>query len=114
MLTDQKVAEILQTPSETRSRIGKWQYLKRDPAFPMGQLEQTLEDIVACEPIYSKACKGLGKYLPFYKLNLVAEEALAAGIITQEEADLLCKTEVGRKAAIDVDDFDSEELSLKK
>ncbi|WP_426370044.1 acyl-CoA dehydrogenase FadE [Pseudocolwellia sp. HL-MZ7] len=111
---DQKVAEILQTPSETRSRIGKWQYLKRDPAFPMGQLEQTLEDIVACEPIYTKACKGLGKYLPFYKLNLVAEEALAAGIITQEEADLLSKTEIGRKAAIDVDDFDSEDLRLKK
>ncbi|WP_441003320.1 acyl-CoA dehydrogenase FadE [Pseudocolwellia agarivorans] len=111
--TDQKVAEILQTPSETRDRIGKWQYLKRDPSFPMGQLEETLEDIVACEPIYTKACKGLGKYLPFYKLNLVAEEALAAGIITQEEADLLCKTEIGRKTAIDVDDFDSEDLSSK-
>lgn len=111
--TDQEVAEILQTPSETRTRLGKWQYLKRDPAFPMGQLEQTLEDIIACEPIYTKACKGLDKYLPFYKLNLVAEEALAAGVITQEEADLLCRAEIGRKIAIDVDDFSSEELRIK-
>jgi acyl-CoA dehydrogenase len=109
-ITDQKVAEILQTPSETRNRIGKWQYLKRDPSHPMGQLEQTLEDIIACEPIYTKACKALDKYLPFYKLNLVAEEAHAAGVITQEEADLLCKAEIGRKAAIDVDDFSSKEL----
>ncbi|XPF95612.1 acyl-CoA dehydrogenase FadE [Colwellia sp. RE-S-Sl-9] len=112
-ITDQEVAEILQTPSETRTRLGKWQYLKRDPAFPMGQLEQTLEDIIACEPIYTKACKGLDKYLPFYKLNLVAEEALAAGVITQEEADLLCRAEIGRKIAIDVDDFASEELCIK-
>ena len=79
----------------------------------MGQLEQTLEDIIACEPIYTKACKGLDKYLPFYRLNLVAEEALAAGIITQEEADLLCRAEIGRKIAIDVDDFASEELRIK-
>lgn len=112
-ITDQKVAEILQTPSETRNRMGKWQYLKRDPSHPMGQLEQTLEDIIACEPIYTKACKGLNKYLPFYKLDLVAEEALAAGVISQKEADLLCKAEIGRKAAIDVDDFASEELSAK-
>jgi len=111
---DKQVSEILQTPSETRSRIGKWQYLKRDPSHPMGQLEQTLEDIIACEPIYKKACKELNKYLPFYKLNLVAEEALAAGVITQTEADLLCKAEKGRKIAIDVDDFSSEELRVKK
>jgi len=113
-ITDQKVAEILQTPSETRTRIGKGQYLKRDPSNPIGHLEETLDYIVACEPIYSKALKGLNKYLPFYKLNLVAEEALAAGVITQEEADLLCKAEVGRKAAIDVDDFDSNDLHTKK
>ncbi|WP_076418793.1 acyl-CoA dehydrogenase FadE [Colwellia sp. UCD-KL20] len=112
-ITEQAVSEILQTPSETRTRLGKWQYLKRDPAFPMGQLEQTLEDIIACEPIYTKACKGLDKHLPFYKLNLVAEEALAARIITQEEADLLCRAEIGRKIAIDVDDFASEELRIK-
>jgi acyl-CoA dehydrogenase len=107
-ITDQKVAELLQTPSEARSRIGKLQYLQRVSSHPMGQLEQTLEDIVACEPIYAKACEGLNKHLPFYKLNLVAEEALTEGVITQEEADLLCKAEIGRKAAIDVDDFESE------
>jgi len=110
-ITEQKVANILQTPSETRTRLGKWQFIKREASNPLGQLEQTLEDIIACEPIYNKICKELGKYVPFYKLDLLAEEALAENIITQEEADLLCKAEKGRKAAIDVDDFASEQLS---
>jgi len=110
-ITEQKVANILQTPSETRTRLGKWQFIKREASNPLGQLEQTLEDIIACEPIYNKICKELGKYVPFYKLDLLAEEALAENIITQEEANLLCKAEKGRKAAIDVDDFASEQLS---
>ncbi len=109
-ITDQKVANILQTPSATRTRLGQGQYLKRESTNPMGELEQTLEDILACEPIFDKACKALNKKLPFYRLDKVAEEALAAEIITQEEADLLCKAEKGRKIAIDVDDFDSDEL----
>jgi len=112
-VTEQKVAEILQTPCETRTRLGKGQFLKREASHPMGQLEQTLEDIIACEPVYKKACKGLDKYLPFYKLDLVAEEALAAGVITKEEAELLCRAEKGRKTAIDVDDFSSDEIRIK-
>lgn len=112
-ITEQKVAEIMQTPCEARTRIGKGQFLKRVPSHPMGLLEQTLEDIVACEPIYTKACKGLDKYLPFYNLDLIAEEALTAEVITKEEAELLCKAEKGRKIAIDVDDFSFDELRSK-
>jgi len=113
-VTDQKVADILQTPSEARTRIGQGQFLKREASNPLGQLEETLEDILACEPIFTKACKALGKRLPFYRLDKVAEEALAAEVITQDEADLLCKAEIGRKAAIDVDDFASEQLSANQ
>ncbi len=113
-ITDQKVSDILQTPSETRTRLGEGQFLKREDSNPMGKLEETLEDILACEPVFTKACKALGKRLPFYRLDLVAEEALAADVITQDEADLLCKAEKGRKAAIDVDDFASEQLSANQ
>jgi acyl-CoA dehydrogenase len=112
-ITDHKVAQILQTPSKARERLGQGQYLTREPENVLGQLEQTLEDIIACEPIFKKVCQALGTSLPFYKLDEVAKKGLTANVINEEEAELLCRAEVGRKAAIDVDDFASEELCAK-
>jgi acyl-CoA dehydrogenase len=109
-ITDQKVAKILQTPSKTRDRLGQGQYLTREPENILGQLEQTLEDVIACEPIFKKVCNAIGVELPFYHLDEVAKKGLDANAITELEAELLCKTELGRKAAIDVDDFDPKEL----
>ncbi|MFT5816043.1 MAG: acyl-CoA dehydrogenase, partial [Psychroserpens sp.] len=107
---DHKVAALLQYPNETRTRLGKGQYLTREPGNILGQLEQTLEDIIACEPIFEKICRELGQRLPFYQLDLVAAKGLAANIITEKEAALLTATEISRKATIDVDDFDSDDL----
>ena len=108
--TDHKVAALLQYHNETRSRLGQGQYLTREPENLLGQLEQTLEDIIACEPIFDKICRELGQRLPFYQLDLVAQKGLEANIISEEEAALLTKTEIARKATIDVDDFDSDYL----
>ncbi|AZQ84719.1 acyl-CoA dehydrogenase [Colwellia sp. Arc7-635] len=108
--TDHKVAALLQYHNETRSRLGQGQYLTREPGNLLGQLEQTLEDIIACEPIFDKICRELGQRLPFYQLDLVAQKGLEANIISEEEAALLTKTEIARKATIDVDDFDSDYL----
>lgn len=108
--TDHKVAALLQYHNETRSRLGQGQYLTREPENALGQLEQTLEDIIACEPIFDKICRELGQRLPFYQLDLVAKKGLEANIISEEEAALLTATEVARKAVINVDDFDSDYL----
>lgn len=108
--TDHKVAALLQYPNATRSRLGQGQYLTREPENVLGQLEQTLEDIIACEPIFDKICRELGQRLPFYELDLVAKKGLEAKIISEEEAALLTATEIARKATIDVDDFDSDYL----
>jgi acyl-CoA dehydrogenase len=112
-LTDHKVAQILQTPSKARDRLGQGQYLTREPENILGQLEQTLEDIIACEPIFKKVCHAIGTEMPFYQLDKVAKKGLEANVIDELEAMLLCKAELGRKAAIDVDDFDSDELRAK-
>ena len=112
--TEHKVARILQTPSESRNRIGQGQYLTRESGNILGQLEQTLDDILACEPIFDKVCQATGEKLPFFRLDLVAEKGLAANAITAQEAELLSKTEVARKAVIDVDDFDPIELAADK
>jgi len=111
---DHQVAKLLQTPSETRNRLGQGQYLTRESENVLGMLEQTLEDIIACEPIYAKICQALDKKPPFYQLDKLAEQGLACAAITQEEANLLIKTEQGRLAAINVDDFDSDELEFTK
>jgi len=107
---DHQVAQLLQTPSEARDRLGKWQYLVRDGKNVFGLLEQTLEDIIACEPIFAKVCIALDKKLPFYDLDNAAKLGLAANAITEKEAQLLIKAEQGRKAVINVDDFESNEL----
>ena len=108
--TDHKVAKLMQYHNESRTRLGQGQYLTREPENVLGQLEQTLEDIITCEPIFDKVCRELGAKLPFYNLDIVAEKGLSANIISQEEADLLIATEIKRKIAINVDDFDSDYL----
>lgn len=107
---DHQVATLLQTPSEARDRLGKWQYLVRDGKNVFGILEQTLEDIIACEPVFTKVCITIDKKLPFYDLDKAAELGLAANAISEKEAQLLIKAEQGRKAVIRVDDFDNSEL----
>jgi len=107
---DHQVAQLLQTPCEARNRLGKWQYLVRDGKNVFGILEQTLEDIIACEPVFTKVCLAIDKKLPFYHLDKAAELGLAANAITAKEAQLLIKAEQGRNAVISVDDFDSKEL----
>jgi acyl-CoA dehydrogenase len=75
-----------------------------------GLLEQALEDIIACEPIFTKICIAIDKKLPFYDLDKVAELGVVANAISEQEAELLIKTEQARKAIIAVDDFDANEL----
>ena len=106
-----KVAQLLQSPNPSRTRLGQGQYLTRDGRNIFGRLEQVLEDILACEPIYDKVCSALNKKLPFYRLNEVAELGLSNNIISAAEAELLTNAEVGRKWVIDVDDFDSKALT---
>ena len=112
-MLDHKVAKLLQTPSPARTRLGEGQYLTREPNNTVGMLEQTLDDIITSEPIYEKVCRAVGTKLPFYQLDKIAETGLIAGAITESEAEQLRKTEIGRKAAIDVDDFSPEELAVK-
>ncbi|MBL4910186.1 MAG: acyl-CoA dehydrogenase FadE [Alteromonadaceae bacterium] len=107
---DHQVAQLLQTPSAARSRLGEGQYLTREKDNVLGMLEQTLEDIIAAEPIFVKVCRALDKKLYFYQLDKIAEQGLAINAINDDEAALLIRAEQGRLAAINVDDFSAEEL----
>ncbi|WP_188008843.1 acyl-CoA dehydrogenase FadE [Grimontia hollisae] len=108
---DGKVAAILQTPGDTRSRIGRGQFLEASEHNPVGKIEKALLDILAAEPIYQKVCQATGQKLPFMFLNKVADIGLREGAISEKEAELLRIAEEGRLETINVDDFDPAELA---
>ncbi|TNI02249.1 acyl-CoA dehydrogenase domain-containing protein, partial [Aeromonas jandaei] len=111
---DNQVARLLQTPSETRSRLAKGQYLTREEGNPFGLLEQALDDVLAAEPLFDKVCKADGVKRPFLALDKVADIGLAAGVLSQSEAELLRRAEVSRLRTINVDDFDPIDLVANK
>ncbi|MEZ8010901.1 MULTISPECIES: acyl-CoA dehydrogenase FadE [Vibrio] len=110
---DSQVAQILQTPSETRSRIGRGQYLEATEYNPVGKIEKALEVILQAEPLFDKVCKETHQKRAFLRLDLVAQLGLEKGILTQEEANLLISAEEHRLYTINVDDFSPEELAAK-
>ncbi|WGV99643.1 acyl-CoA dehydrogenase FadE [Vibrio sp. YMD68] len=110
---DSKVAKIIQTPSETRSRIGRNQYLEDTPFNPVGRIEKALEIILQAEPIFDKVCKGLEQRRAFLALDKVAEIGLENNLIDDAEAAILRKAEVERLYVINVDDFSPEDLAAK-
>lgn len=110
---DHKLAQILQTPSATRSRIGRGQYLTASEHNPFGQLEQALQQTMAAEPIHARLCKAAGKNLPFTRLDVLAEKALAKAQITDEEAQILRTAEASRLRTINVDEFEPEALATR-
>lgn len=111
---DNQVAHLLQTPSETRSRLAQGQYLTREEGNPFGLLEQALDDVLSAEPLFEKVCKADGIKRPFMQLDKVAEAGLTLGVLNQTEADLLRRAEESRLRTINVDDFDPIELVANK
>ena len=109
---EHKIAHMLQTPNPTRSRLGDGQFMARVEGNLLGELEQTLDDVVSAEPIFAKVCKAIGEKRPFTKLDELAGIALEQNIITDDEAALLVRAEQGRLKTINVDDFAPEELKL--
>lgn len=111
---DSKLAQILQTPSATRTRLGRNQYLAPTAHNPAGRIELALSVILQAEPIFNKVCKALDIRYPFTQLDKVAAEGLANKIINEQEAELLIEAESHRLYTINVDDFAPAELAAKK
>ena len=110
-ILDHKIATILQTPCEARSRLGNGQYIGHEEDSLMGDLEQTLKNIIASEPLYDKVCKATEDRMPFTQLDKIADKGLELGVLTEQEAKLLRDTEQGRLRTINVDDFEPSELA---
>ncbi|MBY8161620.1 acyl-CoA dehydrogenase FadE [Vibrio fluvialis] len=111
---DSKVAQIIQTPSATRSRIGRHQYLEPTAHNAVGKIELALNVILQAEPVFDKVCKALNERRPFTRLDEVAQLGLEQKLISEQEAELLIEAEQHRLYTINVDDFAPQELAAKK
>ncbi len=109
-IMEHKIAHMLQTPCAARDRIACGQFTARVEGNLMGDLEQTLDDILAVEPIFERICKARKQKLPMTALDALAESALQEGLIDDQEAQLMKRAEAGRLRTINVDDFDPAEL----
>ena len=113
-IIEHKVARIMQTPGEARSRLGSHMYLTNEPQNQLGLMEQALLDVLAAEPVFDKVTHAAGKRLPFFRLNEVADLGLELKVISEAEADILRTAEKGRLFAINVDDFEPAYLAADK
>lgn len=108
---DHQLSRLIQTPSATRDRIGRGQFLEATENNTVGMMEMALLDILAAEPIYDRVCQAADTQLPFMQLGKVAAKGLELGVITTAEAELLQRAEAGRLYTINVDDFDPQQLA---
>lgn len=106
----QKVAQAMQTRGEARDRITSDIYIPTDKNEAMGKYEYAMEMIENSFPVYKKLYKATktGELKKAHVLKQLAT-ALEKNIITQEEADIVQKTEEARFDAITVDEFTLEE-----
>nr|WP_087506193.1 acyl-CoA dehydrogenase FadE [Neiella marina] len=111
---DHQVAKLAMTPGESRDRLGHMSFLTDCENNPIGTLQTTLNDIIAAEALVAKVSEAKGEKVPFIWLDRIAEQGLEMGVLSDSEAQLLRRAEVGRMKAINVDDFDSDELVADK
>jgi acyl-CoA dehydrogenase len=106
-----KLAKILIEPNETRERLTRLAYKKAGDNCPVGRVEEAFHKICAVEELERKVVRAVKEdVLKSLTLLDQIEEALAYGLLTQEEAMQLKEAELARQEVIKVDDFDDSEL----
>lgn len=107
-----KVASILQTTGAQRDRLTQGIYLPTHPDEALGRLEQAMQLTLQTEP-FAKAIKAasLNGQISKTTPDQMTEAAVAAGIITTEQARLVRDAAIARNAAIQVDSFAITEAS---
>lgn len=100
-----KIARLILTPGEARDRLTTGMYLPTDPDDPLALLQQAMTCAVACEPIEARLRQAAkDKTLTAHGEEQI-QQALAQGIITDEEVALLAKMKILRHRVVMVDDF---------
>jgi acyl-CoA dehydrogenase len=106
------VASLLIAPSETRDRLTAAMFIGDSDDDPVGVIERALAATVAAEPIDAKIRAAIrdrrvdGRLPPGAGADLLADRAVAAGVITADDAHALVVHRELVEQVIRVDDFD--------
>jgi acyl-CoA dehydrogenase len=108
-----KIVEPLMVPSESRERLSDGIYKTVEPGNPIGLLQAALVLAMTAEPLEKRIRVEGVKSGRIGALDLPGqiEQALAIGLITAAEAQLLREYDHKVMDIIHVDDFESEELA---
>ena len=101
-----QVVGLLMTPGAARDRLTQGICIPKDENDPVTVIDAALLAVIAAEPIEAKmrAAQRAGKVSGEFG-DQVAADALAKGVITQPEVDVLARAKSLRRQVIMVDDF---------
>jgi acyl-CoA dehydrogenase len=106
------VASLLIAPSATRDRLTDNVFIGEADNDPVGLIERALDVTVVAEPIHARIRAAVkegkldGSVAPDAAPDTLAVRAVAAGLITADEARVLAKHHALVARVIAVDDFD--------
>lgn len=102
-------------PGAFRDRLTTGTYVSMDPNDITGVLEDALVKVTAAEDAEAKFVRAIKKHVVERRLDRDAIiDAVAAGVLTEDEARLLRIADEATDRAIKVDDFDPEELAPRQ
>jgi acyl-CoA dehydrogenase len=106
-----RLVELLISPGEARDRLCDGVYRTVEPGNPFGLLQEAMELSIEVAPLEKKLRKGMKEgRIRALDHDRQLEEGVAAGIITEAEAEKLRRVDEKVMALIHVDDFAPEEL----
>jgi acyl-CoA dehydrogenase len=107
-----RIVEGVIGPGEMRDRLCEGVYRTVEPGNPLGLLQEAMELSIEVSPLEKRLRKGM-KEGKIRALDFAGqlEEGIAAGILTEEEAERLRMTDEKVMALIHVDDFAPEDFN---
>jgi acyl-CoA dehydrogenase len=107
-----RIVEGVISPGEMRDGLCEGVYRTVEPGNPLGLLQEAMELSIEAAPLEKKLRKG-AKEGKIQALDIAGQlvEAVAAGILTEDEAEKLRLADEKVMAIIHVDDFAPEELA---
>lgn len=102
----------LLAPSETRDRLCEGVYRTATANNTIGRMDEILPLVIQAEPIERKFIKAMrASTIEALDYDKQVAEAVAEGVISEAEGELLLKARTASMEFIHVDDFDSEDLA---
>ncbi len=103
-----RIARLMQTPGEQRNRMTQGVYVPEDADQAMGRLQQAFDIAARAKPVRTRVHRAVKSGM-LEESPQVVDDAVAAGVITMEEKDLIIAAAAARWDAIQVDVFDEDD-----